>query len=173
MHVKTLPDSLAATSRDAGCGFSIAWMELTVIFRKIAWQRVRLLIYISFCNQQRPASRLEPPGLRRSTSRRITILCPTPEGVWYGNHRMVWRETGKDSALWRNYWDLLRWRLGQYPRRWSRTREGTGRSSRRVHCLLATSWERGRCDRHRQLGQLWASLGSHVWSLVESLDLDK
>jgi len=34
MHVKTLPDSLAATSRDAGCGFSIAWMELTVIFVK-------------------------------------------------------------------------------------------------------------------------------------------
>ncbi len=34
MHVKTLPDSLAATSRDTGCGFSIAWMELTVIFVK-------------------------------------------------------------------------------------------------------------------------------------------
>lgn len=34
MHVKTLPDSLAATSRDADCGFSIAWMELTVIFVK-------------------------------------------------------------------------------------------------------------------------------------------
>ena len=51
---------------------------------------------------------------------------------------MVWRETGKDSALWRNYWDLLRWRLGKYPRRWSRTREGAGRSSRRIHRLLAT-----------------------------------
>ena len=25
MHVKALQDSLAATSRDAGCGFSIAW----------------------------------------------------------------------------------------------------------------------------------------------------
>ena len=28
--------------------------------------------------------------------------------------------------------------LGQYPRRWSRTREGAGRSSRRIHRLLAT-----------------------------------
>ena len=29
-------------------------------------------------------------------------------------------------------------RLGQYPRRWSRSREGAGRSSRRIHRLLAT-----------------------------------
>lgn len=47
MHVKTLPDSLAATSRDAGCGFSIAWMELTVIFCKIAWQWALLWIHLS------------------------------------------------------------------------------------------------------------------------------
>ena len=38
MHVKTLPDSLAATSRDAGCGFSIAYSMDGVDgdFRKIA-----------------------------------------------------------------------------------------------------------------------------------------